>query len=99
VVLAFYVLLDSFNLPYLWLLILVGIPAHAITLLSLRSAWQMYNWNMPLISIIMWGSIACLHAVIYLISHINIWRLYLMGLLGQTAIILWFKLIKKPKED
>ena len=99
VVLAFYVLLDSFDLPYLWLLILVGIPSHAITLLSLRSAWQMYSWNMPLISIIMWGSIACLHAVIYLISHINIWRLYLMGLLGQIAIILWFKLIKKPKED
>ena len=99
VVLAFYVLLDSFHLPYLWLLVLVGIPAHAITLLSLRSAWQMYSWNMVLISIIMWGSITCLYAVIILISHINIWRLYLMGLLGQLAIILWFKLIKKPKED
>lgn len=99
VVLAFYVLLDSFDLPYLWLLFLVGIPAHAITLLSLRSAWQMYSWNMVLISIIMWGSIVCLHMVIYLISHINIWRLFLMGVLGQIAIILWFKLIKKPKED
>lgn len=99
VVLAFYVLLDSFQLPYLWLLFLVGIPAHAITLLSLRSAWQMYSWNMALISVIMWGSIACLYAVIYLISHINIWRLFLMGMLGQIAIILWFKLIKKTKED
>lgn len=99
VVLAFYVLLDSFNLPYLWLLFLVGIPAHAITLLSLRSAWQMYSWNMILISIIMWGSITCLHTVIYLISHINIWRLFLMGVLGQIAIVLWFKLLKKPKEE
>lgn len=99
VVLAFYVLLDSFDLPYLWLLFLVGIPAHAITLLSLRSAWQMYNWNMILISIIMWGSIVCLHVVIYLISHINIWRLLLMGALGQIAIVLWFKLLKKPKEE
>ena len=99
VVLAFYVLLDSFELPYLWMLVLVGILAHAITLLSLRSAWQMYNWNMALISVIMWGSLACLHNVILLISHINIWRLYLMGLLGQLAIILWFKLIKKNKED
>lgn len=99
VVLAFYVLLDSFNLPYLWLLFLVGIPAHAITLLSLRSAWQMYSWNMILISIIMWGSLACLHTVIYLISGINIWRLLLMGVLGQIAIVLWFKLLKKPKEE
>ena len=99
VVLAFYVLLESFNLPYLWLLILLGIPAHAITLLSLRSAWQMYSWNMVLISIIMWSSIVCLNAVIYLISKIYIWKLYLMGLLGQLAIVLWFKLIKKPKEE
>lgn len=99
VVLAFYVLLDSFQLPYLWLLFLIGIPAHAITLLSLRSAWQMYSWNQVLISIIMWGSLACLYAVIYLISRVSIWRLFLMGVLGQTAIILWFNLIKKPKED
>lgn len=99
VVLAFYVLLDSFQLPYLWLLFLIGIPAHAITLLSLRSAWQMYSWNQVLISIIMWGSLLCLYAVIYLISNISIWRLFLMGVLGQTAIILWFNLIKKPKED
>ena len=68
-------------------------------MLSLRSAWQMYNWNMALISVIMWGGLACLHNVILLISHINIWRLYLMGLLGQLAIILWFKLIKRNKED
>lgn len=99
VVLAFYVLLDSFQLPYLWLLFLIGIPAHAITLLSLRSAWQMYSWNQVLISIIMWGSLLCLYAIIYLISRISIWRLFLMGVLGQTAIILWFNLIKKPKED
>lgn len=99
VVLAFYVLLDSFQLPYLWLLFLIGIPAHAITLLSLRSAWQMYSWNQALISIIMWGSLICLYAVIYLISQVSIWRLFLMGVLGQTAIILWFNLIKKPKED
>lgn len=99
VVLAFYVLLDSFQLPYLWLLFLIGIPAHAITLLSLRSAWQMYSWNQVLISIIMWGCLLCLHVIIYLISHINIWRLFLMGALGQMAIILWFHLIKKPKED
>lgn len=99
VILAFYVLLDSFDLPYLSLLVLVGILAHAITLLSLRSAWQLYNWNMVLISIIMWSSIMLLYVVIYLISHINIWRLFLMGILGQIAIVLWFKLIKKPKEE
>lgn len=99
VVLAFYVLLDSFQLPYLWLLFLIGIPAHAITLLSLRSAWQMYSWNQVLISVIMWGSLLCLYAIIYLISNISIWRLFLMGVLGQMAIILWFNLIKKPKED
>ena len=99
VVLAFYVLLDSFELPYLWMLVLVGILAHAITLLSLRSAWRMFDWNPGLISTIMWGSLLFVNALIYVSSGVNAWRIFLLGALGQVAIILWFKLLKKPKEE
>lgn len=98
VVLAIHVLLDSFGLKYAWLIFLVGLPANAITLLSMRCAWRMYSWNMALISAIMWSSILCLHTVILILSGVNIWRIYLMGILGQIAILLWFKLVKAPKE-
>lgn len=99
VALAIYVMLDSFDLPYGWLIFFIAVPAHAITLLSLRSAWKEYSWNMFLISVIMWGSLVCLHSMIYLATDVNTWRVFLMGALGQAAIVLWFKLVKKPKED
>lgn len=98
VVLAIYVLMDSFELPYTWLIFLVGIPANAITLLSMRCAWRMYSWNMALISAIMWSCLVCLHVMTLIFCHVNIWRIYLMGILGQAAILLWFKLVKAPKE-
>lgn len=98
VALAIYVTVDSFGLPYGWLAFFVAIPANAITLLALRCAWHMYSWNMTLISAIMWGSLICLHCAIFIFSSVNTWRMFLMGVLGQAAIILWFKLQKKPKE-
>ena len=96
---AIYVLLDSFDLPYGWLIFFVAVPAHAITLLSLRSAWGLYRLNPLLISVIMWGSLVCLHAILYISTGVNTWRVFLLGVLGQIAIILWFKLLKKPKEE
>ena len=98
VVLAIYVLMDSFELPYTWLIFLVGIPANAITLLSMRCAWRMYSWNMALISVIVWSCLVCLHVMTLIFCRVNIWRIYLMGILGQAAILLWFKLVKAPKE-
>ena len=96
---AIYILADSFGASCGWLAYLFAIPAHAITLLSLRSAWGWFNWNPALISVIMWGSLAFLYAVIFVVWHIHLWRMLLLGILGQAAIIMWFKLLKKPKED
>ena len=98
VVLAIYVLMDSFELRYTWLIFLVGVPANSITLLSMRCAWRMFSWNMVLISVIMWSCLLGLHVVTLIFSGVNIWRIYLMGILGQAAILLWFKLVKAPKE-
>ena len=98
VALAIYVLMDSFEVSYIWLIFLIAIPANAITLLSMRSAWRMYSWNMALISIIMWSCILCLHVITLIFSGVNIWKIYLMGALGQAAILLWFRLVKAPKE-
>lgn len=98
VVLAIYVLMDSFQLRYTWIVFLIGVPANAITLLSMRCAWRMYGWNLALISVIMWGCLVCLHVITAIFSGVNIWRIYLMGALGQAAICLWFMLVKAPKE-
>ena len=55
VALFLYMVLDEFGIQNLWLLFVVAVPANAIVLLSLRSAWKLYGWNRFLISVIMWG--------------------------------------------
>jgi len=32
-------------------------------------------------------------------ADLNIWKLYLLGIPGQLAILLWFRMFRKPKEN
>ena len=100
VALVFYVVLSSFELtdPYSYILFPYAIPINAIVLLSLRSAWRDFRWNKALISIIVWGSLFSLHITFYMIWHIHLWKLYLLGIPGQMAILLWFRLFSPAKQ-
>ena len=98
VALFVYVVLDSVSVPKSWIGFVYAIPANAIVLLSLRSAWRMYNWNHGLVSVIVWGSLISFHATMLVFTSHNIWKLFLLGLLGQAAVTLWFRLFRHPKE-
>ena len=98
VALFLYMVLDAFGVKNLWLLFVVAVPANAIVLLSLRSAWKLYGMNRILISIIMWGFLLVIYLLLLVVGKVNVWRILPMGLLGQAAIILWFKMFRK-KED
>ena len=91
--------LDEFGIQNLWLLFVVAVPANAIVLLSLRSAWKLYGWNRFLISVIMWGFLLVIYLLLLLTAKVNVWKILPMGLLGQAAIILWFKMFRPVKED
>ena len=99
VALFLYMILDAFGVKNLWLLFVAAVPANAIVLLSLRSAWKHYGWNRILISVILWGSLLTLYLFLLTVSHVNVWRILPMGLLGQAAILLWFKMFRPVKED
>ena len=106
VALFFYVILSSFELtdPYRHILFFYAIPANAIVVLSLRSAWRDFRWNKMLISIIVWGSLLSLYATLFLFWKVHLWRMFLLGIPGQIAILLWFKLFqpangKHPQEE
>ncbi|MBR7179107.1 MAG: helix-turn-helix domain-containing protein [Oscillospiraceae bacterium] len=99
VALFLHMLLDAFGVEHLWMLYVTAIPANAIVLLSLRSAWRLYGWNRFLISVIMWGALAVLYLILYLGFGVNAWRILLMGLLGQAAILLWFKMFRPMEEN
>lgn len=99
VALFLHMLLDAFGVEHLWMLYVTAIPANAIVLLSLRSAWRLYGWNRFLISVIMWGGLVTLYLILWLAFDVNVWRILLMGLLGQAAILLWFKMFRPMEEN
>ena len=97
-----WLVLDSFHIPYSWLVFVAAVMANAIVLLSLRSVWKLYGINRILISIIMWTALLFLYLVLLVTTGVHVWRIFLMGLLGQAAILFWFKLFRYPtveKED
>ena len=98
VALFLYVMVSSFDIPYSWLAFLYAIPANAIVLLSMRSAWHDFRWNKAYISIIMWGFLVSFHTTL-LIMNFNMWKLYLLGIPGQLAIWLWFRLFRPAKTN
>ena len=98
VALSVFVVLSSLSIPNSGLAFLYAVPVNAIVLLSLRSAWHDFRWNRILISVMMWGILACIHMTLLLFLRFNMWKLYLLGLPGQAAILLWFRLFRPARE-
>ena len=96
VALFFFVVISSFRIPGSWVAFVYAIPVNAIVLLSLRSAWGMFSWNRVLISVIVWGSLTSLYISLLVFTHANVWKLFLLGIPGQIAIFLWFRMFRKP---
>ncbi len=92
-----HILLDAFGVAHLWMLYVMAVPANAIVLLSLRSAWKLYGWNRVLISVILWGWLIWLYLLLRLCWGVNVVNLFWMGLLGQAAIVLWFQMFRKEE--
>ncbi len=100
VALLMFVVISSLDIPKSWVAFIYAIPANAIVLLSLRSAWKDFRWNRGLISTVMWGGLLSLYITLLLFLRLNIWKLFLLGIPGQAAILLWFKMYRKvPREE
>ena len=99
VALFLYVVISSFEIPYGWLPFFYAIPANAIVLLSLRSAWHDFRWNRAYISIIMWGCLLAFYVSMLVFLKVSVWRAFLLGIPGQIAILLWFRLFRPVKDD
>ena len=100
VALLVFVVMSSLDFleAYSWLIFLFAVPANAIVMLSLRSAWHDFRWNKFYISTIVWGFIIAIHVSLLVVFRYNFWKLYLLGIPGQIAIFLWFRLFRPTKE-
>ena len=99
VALLLFVIISSLGIEKSWLAFIYAIPANAIVLLSLLSAWRDFRWNKTLVSIIMWGCLLSLYMSLYLLGSFNMWKLFLLGIPGQLAIFLWFRMLRKPRKE
>lgn len=98
VALFVYVLLSTLDVPNTWLSFFFAVPANAIVLLSLRSAWHDFRWNRILISAIMWGTLLSVYMILKVLWNFDTWKFFLLGIPGQAAILLWFKMFRKPRD-
>ncbi len=99
VALLVFVLISSFDIPYSWVAFLYAVPVNAVVLLSLRSAWRDYRWNRGLLSVIMWGCLVSLQVSLSIFLGFHMWKIYLLGIPGELAIFLWFRLFTPMKEE
>ena len=99
VALLVFVIVSSLDIPRSWVAFLYAIPADAIVQLSLRSAWRDFRWNKTLISILMWGGLLSLYVSLKLFVHVDIWKLFLLGIPGQFAVLLWFRMYRKSTKE
>ena len=97
VALLIFVLVSSFDIPYSWISFFYAVPINAIVLLSLLSAWRDFRWNRILISFIVWGFLVAIHTTLLVFLHFNMWKIFLLGIPGEIAIFLWFRLFSTPK--
>lgn len=97
IALTVYVVLSSVGLGKSWVSFVYAIPVNAIVLIAMRSAFHRYNWNHALVSLIVWGCLASLWVTLYVFAGVNIWRILLVGILGQVVVSVWFCLFRTPK--
>ena len=99
VALFLFVVLSSLEISKSWIAFFYAVPANAIVLLSLRSAWRDFRWNQVLISLIVWGCLLSLYASLLVFAGLNIWKLFLLGIPGQAAILLWFRMFRSTGKE
>ena len=98
VALLVFVVISSFDLPYSWIAFFYAVPINAIVLLSLRSAWHDFRWNRALISIIVWGFLVSIYITFLVFLRFNMWKMFLLGIPGEIATTLWFRLFRPEKD-
>lgn len=95
-----FVICSSLDLEKSWVAFIYAIPVDAIVMLSLRSAWKDFRWNQGLVSALVWGFLLSVYISLLLFTGKNIWKIFLLGIPGQIAVLLWFRLFRGvPKEE
>lgn len=95
-----YFLVNSVTGKFLWQAYLVAVPISSIVALVFNSIWGRTRANYIIISVLMWSTLITFYV---LLLKYNIWTIFLLGIPGQTSVVLWACLgiggrkLRKPK--
>lgn len=99
VALLAFVVCSSLGIPKSWIAFIYAIPVDCIVMLTLRSAWRDFRWNQSLVSGIVWGVLLSVYFSLLLFLNLNIWKLFLLGIPGQLAVFLWFRMFRGSSKE
>ncbi len=102
VALLSFIILSTLEIQDSWIAFIYAIPVNATVLLIMRSAWHDFRWNQTLISGIVWGTLLSLYFSLLLFLGQNVWKIFLLGIPGQIAVLLWCRMYRdngKEEQD
>ena len=86
--------LDIATVPSRWLTFIAAVPVTILVWLIFNSMWFNKRRNFLIISLLMWSVLAVVF-VFLLPFHINIWKIFILGIPGQFIIFMWSRIKKK----
>ena len=78
-----------------WLTFVWAVPATMVLWLVLNSIWFRRRRNYLIISLLMWSLLAAIHLTLLPYLGVRLWIIYLLGIPGQAAIVLWSRFKRK----
>ena len=86
-----FTLILIFSGSYTWFVFYISVPLTVLIVLIFNSIWGNKKLNYLIISLFIWSILLCIY--LCFISY-NKWQLFILGIPGQIAIILWWMLKK-----
>ncbi len=80
-----------------WLFFIYALSPSIVVLLVFNSVWGNSRFNFGIISVLVWALLATVFLTILIVSTINLWQIFLLGIPAQCIIVLWSGL-KKPRK-
>ena len=91
-----YVVLDLIipNTLGVWLTFVYAVPATMVVWLIFNTLWFNKRHNYCIISLLMWTGLVAIFLTA-LACHFVMWKMFLLGITGQIAILVWSRFQKK----
>jgi transcriptional regulator with XRE-family HTH domain len=78
-----------------WLIFLAAVPVSCIVLLIFSALWWRRRWLFTTISVLIWSALLFIFLLVFSITHLNIWLIFVIGVPAQIIIFLWSGLKKE----